>query len=96
MALENVQEKSQWRPETSSHQMGGRDLEHVAHQADRAVQENTGASLLHWLTMGSIAASIILFLTGRKQEGIFIGLWPPTFQALGAALRHNKHEQNRH
>ena len=52
------------------------------HEIDSTVAEQTGTSLLNWLTVGSIVASIYLFSTGRKQLGIFIGLWPPTFQAL--------------
>ena len=49
---------------------------------DSAVADQTGTGLLNWLTAGSIIASIYLFSTGRRQLGIFIGLWPPTFQAL--------------
>jgi hypothetical protein len=37
------------------------------------------------LTVASIGASIALFLKGRKLEAIFIGLWPPTFEALKSA-----------
>ena len=36
-----------------------------------------GASLL------SIILSIYLYATGKKDTGIFIGLWAPTFLALG-------------
>lgn len=57
-------------------------LETRFHSIDSAVAEQTGTGLLNWLTLGSIVASIYLFSTGRKQLGIFIGLWPPTFQAL--------------
>ena len=57
-------------------------LESRFHSIDSAVAEQTGTGLLNWLTVGSIVASIYLFSTGRKQLGIFIGLWPPTFQAL--------------
>ncbi len=35
-----------------------------------------------WLTVGSIAASVALFITGKKMAAIFVGLWPPTFQAM--------------
>ena len=52
---------------------------------DENVKSTTGTSLFHILTFGSIAASIALFLEGKKLEGIFVGLWPPTFQALKAA-----------
>jgi hypothetical protein len=37
------------------------------------------------LTIGSIGASIALFLSGKKMEGIFVGLWAPTFEALKTA-----------
>ncbi len=57
-------------------------VESKLHSIDSAVADQTGTSLLNWLTAGSIIASIYLFSTGRKQLGIFIGLWPPTFQAL--------------
>jgi hypothetical protein len=52
------------------------------HQLDEAAREKSGMGLLHWLTIGSIAASIALFASGKKHAAIFIGLWPPTFQAL--------------
>lgn len=57
-------------------------IESKLHSIDNAVAEQTGTGLLNWLTVGSIVASIYLFSTGRRQLGIFIGLWPPTFQAL--------------
>jgi hypothetical protein len=52
---------------------------------DHSTQDSIGVSLIHLLTIGSIGASIALYLSGHKQAGIFIGLWPPTFQALKAA-----------
>lgn len=57
-------------------------LESRIHAIDAAVADQTGLGLLNWLTAGSIVASIYLFASGRRQLGIFIGLWPPTFQAL--------------
>jgi hypothetical protein len=36
-----------------------------------------------WLAGASIVGSMVLFLTGRRNEGIFMGLWPPTFLILG-------------
>lgn len=57
-------------------------LESRIHAIDSAVADQTGLGLLNWLTLGSIAASIYLFASGKRQLGIFIGLWPPTFQAL--------------
>jgi hypothetical protein len=62
---------------------GERDeAERMFHNVDRKATEATGISIFHVLTALSIIGSIALFLTGRKMEGIFVGLWPPTFQAL--------------
>lgn len=59
--------------------------ESVIRRVDRSTRQTTGMSLLHILTIGSIGASIALFLSGRKNEGIFVGLWAPTFEALKSA-----------
>lgn len=53
---------------------------------DKSTQKATGVSLFHILTLGSIGASIALFLSGKQKAGIFVGLWPPTFQALKAVV----------
>ncbi|HEY0006227.1 MAG TPA: hypothetical protein VGB17_15715 [Pyrinomonadaceae bacterium] len=58
--------------------------ESLARTVDQATKDTTGISLFHLLTLGSIGASIALFLSGKKEAAIFIGLWPPTFQALKA------------
>ena len=34
-------------------------------------------------TLGSIALSLALYAGGRKDAGIFVGLWAPTFLNLG-------------
>lgn len=57
---------------------------------DETTKQSTGVSLLHILTLGSIGASIALFLSGKKDAAIFVGLWPPTFQALKAVTEKNK------
>lgn len=53
---------------------------------DKSTQKVTGISLFHILTLGSIGASIALFFSGKQKAGIFVGLWPPTFQALKAVV----------
>jgi hypothetical protein len=45
--------------------------------------ENLPASVYYWATIGSIAASALFMLLGRKNLSIFVGLWPPTFAVLG-------------
>ncbi len=59
--------------------------ESLLRNIDRRVTTRTGTSLFHILTLASITASIILFLRGRKFESLFVGLWPPTFEALKSA-----------
>lgn len=59
-------------------------VDSTAKSLDRQTKKATGASALHWATLISIGASITLFLAGRRELAIFVGLWPPTFQALRA------------
>ncbi|HEY0405764.1 MAG TPA: hypothetical protein VGC89_08545 [Pyrinomonadaceae bacterium] len=71
--------------------------ESLIRTVDESTKQATGISLFHILTLGSIGASLALFFTGNKQAGIFVGLWPPTFQALKSVADTNKRqEQNRH
>ena len=56
---------------------------------DESTKGATGVSLFHILTFGSIGASIALYLAGKRQAGIFVGLWPPTFQALKSVVDKN-------
>ena len=65
----------------------GKDAaESMLKTVDKSTQKTTGISLFHILTLGSIGASIALYLSGNKKAGIFVGLWPPTFQALKAVV----------
>lgn len=57
-------------------------LESTKQRIEQYSKEKTGMSALHVLTVATIGASIALYLSGRKDLAIFIGLWPPTFQAL--------------
>lgn len=66
--------------------------ESALRRIDESVKNSTGVSLFHILTISSIAASIILYASGKKSLGIFIGLWPPTFEALKAAADKNGKE----
>ncbi len=72
--------------EQDSPRHGNHDIaESALRSIDRSVKNSTGVSLFHILTIGSIAASIALYASGKKSLGIFVGLWPPTFEALKAA-----------
>ena len=37
-------------------------------------------------TLLSILVSLALYLTGRREAGIFVGLWAPTILNLGQSL----------
>jgi hypothetical protein len=65
-------------------------LESRIRQIDEATKQGTGVSLIHMLTLGSIGASIALFASGKRDLGIFIGLWAPTFQALKSAAENKQ------
>lgn len=60
--------------------------ETVLKTMDKTTEKATGVSLFHILTLGAIGASIALFFSGKQKAGIFVGLWPPTFQALKAVV----------
>ena len=69
---------------------GGKD---VVESTLRTMDESTkssGISLFHILTLASIGGSLALFFAGKKSAAIFVGLWPPTFQALKAVADTNK------
>ncbi|HYY57237.1 MAG TPA: hypothetical protein VE842_07865 [Pyrinomonadaceae bacterium] len=76
----------------SSLQGGPDAAETMLSTIDESTKKTTGISLFHILTLGSIGASIALFFSGNKQAGIFVGLWPPTFQALKSAVENSKKE----
>jgi hypothetical protein len=44
--------------------------------------ERAPAQMYWLLAMGSIVASAVLFLGGRRGSAVFVGQWPPTFIAL--------------
>jgi hypothetical protein len=86
------QEKTGFGSESAAN--GQKDVaESMIRTIDQSTKKATGISLFHILTLGSIGASIALFLSGKKQAGIFIGLWPPTFQALKSVADTNQEEK---
>ena len=75
---------------SDSEMIKGRDAaESMLKTVDDSTKGATGVSLFHILTFGSIGASIALYLAGKRQAGIFVGLWPPTFQALKSVVDKN-------
>ena len=47
---------------------------------------NTGKQVYVGGTVLSVLISLALYLTGRREAGIFVGLWAPTILGLGRAL----------
>ena len=69
----------------------GRDVvESTLRTVDQSTKSAAGVSLFHILTLASIGGSLALFFAGKKSAAIFVGLWPPTFQALKAVADTNK------
>ena len=60
----------------------------ILRSVDQGTTQRAGISVFHVLALLSIVGSIALFMSGRKLEGIFVGLWPPTFEALKSAAEH--------
>jgi len=74
---------------------GGNDVvESTLRTVDEATKGSTGVSLFHILTLASIGGSLALFFAGKKSAAIFVGLWPPTFQALKSVADTNKQNKN--
>ena|SRR5215216_1717783 len=70
---------------------GGKDVvEATLRTMDQSTKGAAGVSLFHILTLASIGGSLALFFAGKKSAAIFVGLWPPTFQALKAVADTNK------
>ncbi|MDQ3806313.1 MAG: hypothetical protein M3416_21100 [Acidobacteriota bacterium] len=65
-------------------------VEATLRTVDESTKSATGISLFHILTLASIGGSLALFFTGKKSAAIFVGLWPPTFQALKSVADTNK------
>lgn len=74
---------------------GGKDVvESTLRSVDESTKQSTGVSLFHILTLASIGGSLALFFAGKKSAAIFVGLWPPTFQALKSVADTNKQNKN--
>jgi hypothetical protein len=59
----------------------------AAANASAAVVENAPPRIFYFGAIGSIIASLGLFLTGKRMEAIFVGHWAPTFLCLGLYSR---------
>ena len=70
---------------------GQKDIaESMLREIDQTTKKAAGVSLFHILTLGSIGASLALYFAGNRQAAIFVGLWPPNFQALKSVADTNR------
>src|ERR1051325_5300095 len=75
---------------------GNKDVvEATLRTMDQSTKQAAGVSLFHILTLASIGGSLALFFAGKKSAAIFVGLWPPTFQALKSVADTNKQNKNK-
>jgi hypothetical protein len=70
--------------ETGKHDKGNQRIPEG--ESTRAVEQVTArapSQIWLWAAGAAISGSLALFLTGRRQAGIFVGLWPLTFLVVG-------------
>ena len=54
---------------------------------------NAGRGLYLGGTLISILISLYLFVSGKRESGIFVGLWAPTLLQLGESLLRELEEE---
>jgi hypothetical protein len=47
------------------------------------ITDQVPGEVWYWSALISIIASATLFIVGKRDWGVFIGQWPPTFLLLG-------------
>jgi hypothetical protein len=73
--MENLGSETQWRR--------GRIREGKTTGMIERVTAKAPSQMWLWLAGGAIIASISLFVKGRRDAGLLVGLWPATFLILG-------------
>jgi hypothetical protein len=61
-------------------------IEHSEGRLARMIEHETAklpSDTFLWLAWGSIAASLVLKLSGRDRDALFVGQWAPTFLIHG-------------
>jgi hypothetical protein len=59
---------------------------YCAQQPTQEVTMDGGKGIYIGGTLLSIVLSLVLYTTGRREAGIFVGLWAPTILNLGQSL----------
>ena len=60
--------------------------EHSEGVVARTIEEQTAklpSDTFLWLALSAMTASLVLHLSGRKAEGLFVGQWPAPFLLFG-------------
>lgn len=66
------------------------DVQHQAQERGKDVAqraEEMPNSMYFGLVLGSIALSALLFMMGKRNLGIFVGLWPPTILNMALFMK---------
>src|SRR5688572_25288066 len=59
---------------------------HAEGPVARAIEEQTAkfpSDVFLWAAGASVVGSLILHVTGRKEDAVFVGQWAPTLLVLG-------------
>ena len=60
--------------------------EHAEGRVARTIEDQTAklpSDLFLWAAGASIVGSLVLLVSGRKEDALFVGQWAPTFLILG-------------
>ena len=63
-----------------------RRVKDIQHTLEEVVSMNRGKGIYVGGTLISILISLALYLSGRRESAIFVGLWAPTILNLGQSL----------
>ena len=68
------------------HQMTGQSSSHSEGSIARTIEQQTAklpSDVFLWAAIGSMGASLVLRLMGRREDAVFVGQWAPTLLILG-------------
>ena len=60
--------------------------EHAEGPVARTIEEQTAkipSDAYLWAALGSMGVSLVLQISGKKEESLFVGQWAPSFLILG-------------
>jgi hypothetical protein len=60
--------------------------EHSEGPVARTIEQQTAkipSDAYLWAALGSMGVSLVLQITGKKEESLFVGQWAPSFLLLG-------------